>query len=79
MKHAVAIRHVSFGDLGLLEPVLRELGFDVTYIDAWDLAQRDVGDPDLVVFLGGPIGVNAVADYPFLAVDIAQTFRSLTP
>ncbi len=71
MKEAIAIRHVSFEDLGLLEPLLRARGFDITYVDAWDLGARDAGSPDLVVILGGPISVNAVDDYPFLADEIA--------
>lgn len=71
MKTAVAVRHVCFEDLGLLEPLLRARGFDITYTDAWDLNLRDFGDPDLMVFLGGPISVNAVEDYPFLAEEIA--------
>ena len=71
MKTAIAIRHVSFEDLGLFEPLLRERGFDITYVDAWDLDHRGVGNPDLLIFLGGPISVNAVEDYPFLEQEIA--------
>lgn len=71
MKKAVAIRHVGFEDLGLLEPLLRERGFDITCIDAWMLDAFDVGEPDLLVFLGGPISVNAVDEYPFLHKEVA--------
>lgn len=71
MRKAVAVRHVSFEDLGLLEPLLREHGFDITYIDAWDIESRDIGNPDLLVFLGGPISVNATEDYPFIDKEIA--------
>lgn len=71
MPTAIAIRHVAFEDLGLIEPLLRERGFDIRYIDAWALDLQQVGDPDLLVFLGGPISVNATDDYPFVGDEIA--------
>ncbi|HJV85347.1 MAG TPA: glutamine amidotransferase [Noviherbaspirillum sp.] len=71
--HCLAIRHVAFEDLGTFGPVLQETGFTIGYAQAgvdrlspgeWDAA-------DLVVVLGGPIGVNDQALYPFLAEEIA--------
>ena len=68
MKRAVAIRHVAFEDLGLLEPLLAERGFEIRYVDAPvdDLASVDPLAPDLLVVLGGPIGAYEEALYPFL-------------
>jgi len=75
----LAIRHLKFEDLGTFEDVLRAGGWDVTYCDAgldnldtphWDTA-------DLVVLLGGPIGVYEAADYPWLAREIAFIQRRL--
>jgi GMP synthase (glutamine-hydrolysing) len=68
-RKAVALRHVAFEDLGSLEPLLHQAGFEVEYMEAGytpDLHDR-AADSDLLVLLGGPISVNDGADYPFLA------------
>jgi GMP synthase (glutamine-hydrolysing) len=68
VKQAVAIRHVPFEDLGLLEPLLARRGFETRYVEAPvdDLAAVDPLAPDLLVVLGGPIGAYEEALYPFL-------------
>lgn len=65
---ALAIRHVAFEDLGLLDEMLRDRGYQVAYLDAGvDPMDHDrVVDADLVVVLGGPIGTYDVGNYPFL-------------
>lgn len=72
MKSAVAIRHVQFEDLGTLAPVLRDAGYDVSYLDVDNgaLATFDPLSADLVVVLGGPVGVYQTDEYPFLADEI---------
>lgn len=71
-RTAVAIRHVEFEDLGLLAPLLADRGFAVSYLDApaagsaWDSAR----DADLLIVLGGPIGVADGDAYPFLATEL---------
>jgi GMP synthase (glutamine-hydrolysing) len=67
-RHAVAIRHVAFEDLGNLADVLQEHGFEITYLDAGldDLAEVDALAPDLMVVLGAPIGAYEENVYPFL-------------
>lgn len=65
---ALALRHVCFEDLGLLDAVLRERGYQVDYLDA-GVDPIDAGSllqPDLLVVLGGPIGVYDSDAYPFL-------------
>jgi GMP synthase (glutamine-hydrolysing) len=67
-----AIRHVGFEDLGSFEPVLRKAGFDIEYVD---VAERDMGqlDPlgaDMLVVLGGPIGVYDDDAYPVVTKEI---------
>lgn len=68
---AVAVRHVPFEDLGLLAPLLAERGYRVRYLDAGidPLDDPAVADADLLVVLGGPIGVGDIARYPFLGVE----------
>lgn len=68
----LALRHVPFEDLGLLEPLLAERGHGVRYIDVpvSDVAALDPLAPDLLVVLGGPIGVYQNDVYPFLDDEI---------
>jgi|SRR5579859_3492995 GMP synthase (glutamine-hydrolysing) len=76
---ALAIRHVPFEDLGSFAPVLRERGFAVGYRDAGldDLGARELVDADLLIVLGGPIGVYESKGYPFLKGEIAVVERRL--
>ncbi|MCP5328145.1 MAG: glutamine amidotransferase [Steroidobacteraceae bacterium] len=79
MKTAVAIRHIHFEDLGTLEPLLRERGYSVRYVEATtdDLAALDVAGPALLVVLGGPVGAFDEALYPFLAAELQLVRRRL--
>lgn len=69
LKTAVAIRHVHFEDLGVFEPVLTAAGYRIHYydLDLHELWTLDALLPDLLVVLGGPIGVYDTDAYPFLA------------
>lgn len=68
MPTASVLRHVHFEDLGTFAPVLSRAGFQTRYIDIGveGLAERNPLEPDLVVVLGGPIGVYETTAYPFL-------------
>jgi GMP synthase (glutamine-hydrolysing) len=69
MKTALVIRHVAFEDLGGFAGPIAEAGYDIRYVEAGrdriDLGQGLAAD--LLVILGGPIGVYQTEDYPFLA------------
>ncbi|MGZ3428093.1 MAG: glutamine amidotransferase-related protein, partial [Polyangia bacterium] len=79
MKRAVAIRHVAFEDLGLLEAVLTERGYAVGYRDAGvdPLAGAAVDAADLLIVLGGPLGANDEASFPFLVDELRLVERRL--
>ncbi len=79
MKRAVALRHVAFEDLDAFAGVLQHRGYDTAYGEAptGDLAAPALLAADLLVVLGGPIGVNETADYPFLVAEIALIERRL--
>ncbi len=62
----IAVRHLQFEDLGLLEGLLVGRGHTVSYLDAWDDDLDSARSVDLVVVLGGPIGVYQEPEYPFL-------------
>lgn len=67
-RTVLALRHVTFEDLGVLDPLLRARGFEVVYRDApiEGVDAAAVADADLLVVLGGPIGVYDEERYPFL-------------
>ncbi|MEN9202358.1 MAG: glutamine amidotransferase [Thermostichus sp. DG_1_6_bins_120] len=67
-KTAVVIQHVAFEDLGSLEPVLQQQGFQIRF---WEAARDPLADldplaADLMIILGGPIGAYEEESYPFL-------------
>jgi len=59
-RKAIAIRHLAFEDLGLLEPLLLRKGYRVSYREAGvdDLKRIEQERPDLLIILGAPISVN---------------------
>jgi GMP synthase (glutamine-hydrolysing) len=73
MKTALALRHLAFEDLGLLEPWLRERGWQVRHHDVGvePLDRIALDAVDLLVVLGGPIGAEDDERYPFLAGEVA--------
>lgn len=70
-KKVVVIQHLSFEDLGTFEPVLRDAGMAITYLQAGvDELRADIEGADLLVVLGGPIGVYEAEVYPFLTAEL---------
>jgi GMP synthase (glutamine-hydrolysing) len=73
-KTCLVLRHVAFEGLGVLADVLPGYGFEARYvevgIDPLELADIAAGC-DLLVVLGGPIGVYESEAYPFLVAEIA--------
>lgn len=68
----IALRHVAFEDLGTFEPLLRERGFGIDYRQAGvdPITEDEWLQADLAVILGGPIGVNDLAQYPCIADEL---------
>jgi GMP synthase (glutamine-hydrolysing) len=79
IRQALVLSHVAFEDLGTLEAPLRERGFEIESVLAatarFPLPQAE--SCDLLVVLGGPIGVYEQQDYPFLKDEIALIGRRL--
>lgn len=71
-RTALAVRHVPFEDLGILAPLLEERGYEVRYLEAPldPITPQGLLEPDLLVVLGGPVGVGDAALYPFLGREI---------
>jgi GMP synthase (glutamine-hydrolysing) len=78
-RSVVVLCHVAFEDLGVLAPILREAGWEVSYREAStdDLGQRAIKEADLLIVLGGPIGAYETDAYPFLAREIELLERRL--
>jgi GMP synthase (glutamine-hydrolysing) len=70
---ALVLSHVAFEDLGTLEAPLRARGLAIETIDVvtarFPLTQAEACD--LLVVLGGPIGVYDQQNYPFLTDEMA--------
>jgi GMP synthase (glutamine-hydrolysing) len=73
MLKALVLQHVAFEDLGTLRPELERAGFGIEVADACtaDLSSIDPLQPDLLVVLGGPIGVYEAASYPFVDAELS--------
>ncbi len=71
-KTAIAIRHVAFEDLGILQPVLQAAGYSVQYREAGidELASSTELQAVLLVVLGGPIGACEEDRYPFITDEL---------
>jgi GMP synthase (glutamine-hydrolysing) len=78
-RSAVALRHVAFEDLGLLAPIMEREGWNVAFCEAPvdDLSHSSIRDADLLIVLGGPIGVYETDSYPFIVREIDLLERRL--
>jgi GMP synthase (glutamine-hydrolysing) len=78
-KSALVLSHIAFEDLGTLDSPLRERGFSIECASAattrFPMPQAETCD--LLVVLGGPIGVYEQREYPFLADEIALIRKRL--
>ena len=68
-KSALILRHLAFEDLGSFGPVLEEEGYRLNDVEAGIDALPDSLGPDLVVVLGGPVGVNDGDAYPTMTAE----------
>ena len=79
MATALLLRHLSFEHVGVWQHSLERRGFTITYCDAprEDLSRVDVDSPDLLIALGGPVGVHDGPLYPFLDGELELVRRRL--
>jgi GMP synthase (glutamine-hydrolysing) len=78
-KSALVLSHIAFEDLGTLDSPLHQRGFTIECASAsttrFPLPQAETCD--LLVVLGGPIGVYEQREYPFLTDEIALIRKRL--
>ncbi len=75
--HALVLQHADHITLGNFEPVLREHGYDITIVDATtqDISVLDPAEADVVIVLGGEMGVYETEKHPHL-LDEMQFIRA---
>lgn len=74
---ALVLQHADHITLGNFEPVLKEHGYEITIVDATqeDLLALDASAADVVIVLGGEMGVYEAAEHPHL-LDEMQFIRA---
>lgn len=83
MKRAHIFQHVPYEEPGIIEPWLRESGFEIKYTQFFrspDLPDTDT--IDFLVVLGGPMSVNDENEYPWLIAEkefIRRTIQKRVP
>ncbi|RMH07502.1 MAG: GMP synthase [Aquificota bacterium] len=76
---ALAIRHVKIEHLGMLEKVLKDLGFSFEYLDTaqGQTLSQPLENYSLVVVLGGYMGAYEENLYPFLSYEYSIMEKAL--
>lgn len=78
-KSALIVRHVPYeGIAGYREPI-ESAGYVLDRIDVTDESFEDVdlSEPDLVIVMGGPMGVYDVEEHPWIPKEICALRRRL--
>jgi GMP synthase (glutamine-hydrolysing) len=72
-----AFQHVGHEDLGSFEQVFLEMGADIRYICGRreSLKDLDPTKPDILIVLGGPMGLYQTDEYPYL-IDELELVKS---
>ncbi|MFQ5352101.1 MAG: gamma-glutamyl-gamma-aminobutyrate hydrolase family protein [Candidatus Binatia bacterium] len=79
MRKILVFQHVAFEILGTLNPLLKNSGFRIRYVnfDRDPQARPDLEGYNGLVVLGGPMNVDQVDLYPHLATEIELIEKAL--
>lgn len=79
MKTALVLQHLEFENAGLIGNVLGKRGYELKNLDAThdDISAFPVNEADIVIILGGPIGVYDGERYPFINQELKLIEKSL--
>ena len=79
MKTALVLQHLEFENAGLIGNILGKRGYELKKLDATrdDISSFRLTEADVVVILGGPIGVYDGARYPFINQELTLIENSL--
>ena len=72
MPKILVFQHVAHEILGTLDPLLRDAGFRIKYVnfERHPDAEPNLEGYDGLIVLGGPMNVDEVQDYPYLETEI---------
>ncbi|RYG27733.1 MAG: glutamine amidotransferase, partial [Burkholderiales bacterium] len=78
-KRALIIRHVPHEGIAGYRTPIEAAGYHVDRIDVEDPAFRsiDLTEPDLLIMMGGPMGVYEQDRYPWIACQLRRLSRRL--
>jgi len=74
MKRALIIRHVPYEGVAGFRAPIEAAGYDVDRIDVADpaFATLDLREPDLLIMMGGPMGVYEQDRYPWITCQLRR-------
>lgn len=74
MKAALVIRHVAYEDLAAFRAPIENAGYAISYADVGSAGYDEVDfrTPDLLVLMGGPMGVYETAIHPWIPRQLAR-------
>lgn len=72
MPRLLVFQHVAYEILGTLDPLLRDAGFRIKYVnfERHPDAEPNLDSYDGLIVLGGPMNVDEVQDYPNLVTEV---------
>ena len=79
MTHCVVFRHVEYEGIAGYRAPVEAAGYDVERLAAWaiDFEQFDPLGPDLLVVMGGPMGVYETAEHPWIEAEVDAIRRRI--
>jgi GMP synthase (glutamine-hydrolysing) len=79
MKTCLVIRHTPYEGIAAFRAPVEEAGFVIDRIDVTDprFSSVDFDEPDLVVMMGGPMGVYETDRHPWIACEITRLTRRI--
>src|SRR3546814_18281008 len=74
MKSALVIRHVPYEDLAAFRAPISQAGYAIGYADVGDAAFDGIDflAPDLLILMGGPMGVYETDRHPWIPHELAR-------
>ena len=79
MKSALIIRHAPYEDIAGFRAPVEAAGYELASIDIADPAfpHIDFDEPDLLLIMGGPMGVYETEAHPWIAGEITRLARRI--